>query len=122
MHQELLERIQQNKTPTKGSQQSNMDRSDSDDNNEGESKDKEEKEVIDDSSTHTEHLSGSKNKKGLIMSVDGDEDSKSSEDDNRHNNGDVVGQLYSVQYKSIFGAPGKVRRNMCDEARPLSQV
>jgi hypothetical protein len=86
MHQELLERIQQNKTPTKGSQQSNMDRSDSDDNNEGESKDKEEKEVIDDSSTHTEHLSGSKNKKGLIISVEDAGDSDSTANDNRTNN------------------------------------
>ncbi len=86
MHQELLERIQQNKTPTKGSQQSNMDRSDSDDNNEGESKDKEEKEVIDDSSTDTEHLSGSKNKKGLIMSVEDAGDSDSTANDNRTNN------------------------------------
>jgi hypothetical protein len=34
----------------------------------------------------------------------------------------VVGQLYSVQYKSIFGTPDKVRHNMCDKARPLSQV
>jgi hypothetical protein len=28
----------------------------------------------------------------------------------------VVGQLYSVQYKSIFGASDKVRCNMCEEA------
>jgi hypothetical protein len=34
----------------------------------------------------------------------------------------VIGRLYSVQYKSIFGAPDKVRCNMCDRARPLSQV
>jgi hypothetical protein len=34
----------------------------------------------------------------------------------------VVGRLYSVQYKSIFGAPDKVRSNTCDKARPLSQV
>jgi hypothetical protein len=34
----------------------------------------------------------------------------------------VVGRLYSVQYKSIFGAPDKVRRNTGDQARPLSQV
>ncbi len=34
----------------------------------------------------------------------------------------VVGRLYSVQYKSIFGAPDKVRWDMCDKARPLSQV
>ncbi len=34
----------------------------------------------------------------------------------------AVGQLYSVQYKSIFGAPDKVRCNMGDQARPLSQV
>jgi hypothetical protein len=45
MHQELLETIQQNKMPTKGSQQSSTDRSNSDDNDEGKSKDKEEKEV-----------------------------------------------------------------------------
>jgi hypothetical protein len=31
----------------------------------------------------------------------------------------VIGQLYSVQYKSIFGAPDKVRHCMCEEARPL---
>ncbi len=30
----------------------------------------------------------------------------------------VVGGLYSVQYKSIFGAPNKVRRCTCEEARP----
>ena len=30
----------------------------------------------------------------------------------------VVGQLYSIQYKSVFGAPDKVRRCMCEEARP----
>jgi hypothetical protein len=30
----------------------------------------------------------------------------------------VVGSRYSVQYKSIFGAPDKVRRNTCEEARP----
>ncbi len=34
----------------------------------------------------------------------------------------VVGRLYSVQYKSIFGAPDKVRCNMCDKVRLLSQV
>jgi hypothetical protein len=34
----------------------------------------------------------------------------------------VVGRLYSVQYKSIFGAPNKVRCDTCDKARPLSQV
>ncbi len=34
----------------------------------------------------------------------------------------VVGCLYSVQYKSIFGAPDKVRRDTCEQARPLSQV
>jgi hypothetical protein len=34
----------------------------------------------------------------------------------------VVGPLYSVQYKSIFGAPEKVRHDTCDKARPLSQV
>jgi hypothetical protein len=31
-------------------------------------------------------------------------------------------RLYSVQYKSIFGMPDKVRCNTCDKARPLSQV
>ncbi len=31
----------------------------------------------------------------------------------------VVGQLYSVQYNGIFGAPDKVRRQMFEEARPL---
>ncbi len=36
--------------------------------------------------------------------------------------GHVIGCLYSVQYKSILGAPDKVRRNTCDKARPLSQV
>ncbi len=30
----------------------------------------------------------------------------------------VVGRLYSVQYKSIFGTPDKVRRDTCEEARP----
>jgi hypothetical protein len=34
----------------------------------------------------------------------------------------VVGQLYSVQYKSIFGTPKKVRRYTRDKARLLSQV
>jgi hypothetical protein len=34
----------------------------------------------------------------------------------------VVGQLYSIQYKTIFGAPDQVRCYTCDEARPLSQV
>ncbi len=34
----------------------------------------------------------------------------------------VVGRLYSVQYKSIFGAPDKVRRDLGDQARPLSQA
>jgi hypothetical protein len=34
----------------------------------------------------------------------------------------VAGQLYSVQYKSIFGKLDKVRCNTCDKARPLSQV
>ncbi len=34
----------------------------------------------------------------------------------------VVGQLYSVQYKSIFDAPDKVRCDTCDKARPFSQV
>ncbi len=28
----------------------------------------------------------------------------------------VVGRLYSIQYKSIFGAPDKVRRNTCEQA------
>ncbi len=36
--------------------------------------------------------------------------------------GGVVGRLYSVQYKSIFGMPDKVSYNTCDKARPLSQV
>jgi hypothetical protein len=36
--------------------------------------------------------------------------------------GHVVGRLYSVQYKSIFGVPDKVRCDTCDKARPLSQV
>jgi hypothetical protein len=30
----------------------------------------------------------------------------------------VVGQLYSIQYKGIFGMPNKVRRDRCEEARP----
>jgi hypothetical protein len=34
----------------------------------------------------------------------------------------VVDQLYSIQYKSIFVAPSKVRWYTCDKARPLSQV
>jgi hypothetical protein len=34
----------------------------------------------------------------------------------------VVGCLYSGQYKSIFGAPDKVRCITCDKTRPLSQV
>ncbi len=34
----------------------------------------------------------------------------------------VVGRLYSVQYKSFFGVPDKIRRDTCDKARPLSQV
>jgi hypothetical protein len=34
----------------------------------------------------------------------------------------VIGRLYSVQYKSIVGAPDKVRCNACDKARPLSLV
>jgi hypothetical protein len=34
----------------------------------------------------------------------------------------VIGRLYSVQYRSLFGAPDKVRCNTCDKARPLSQV
>jgi hypothetical protein len=34
----------------------------------------------------------------------------------------VVGQLYSIQYKSIFGVPDKVRCFTCDEARQFSQV
>ncbi len=33
--------------------------------------------------------------------------------------GFVVGQLYSVQYKDIFGTPDKVRWDTCEEARPL---
>ncbi len=37
----------------------------------------------------------------------------------KNNSHIVVGQLYSIQYKSIFGMPDKVRRNMCDKARPL---
>jgi hypothetical protein len=86
MHQELLETIQQNKMPTKGSHQTNRDRSDSYDDDKGKSKDKEEKEEIDNNLTDTEQLSGIKNKKGLIMSVDGDEDSNNSEDGNRNNN------------------------------------
>jgi hypothetical protein len=34
----------------------------------------------------------------------------------------VVGQLYYVHYKSIFGVPDKVRCDTCDKARPMSQV
>ncbi len=34
----------------------------------------------------------------------------------------VEGHLYSVQYKSIFGVPDKVRCNTCDKARLLSQA
>jgi hypothetical protein len=30
----------------------------------------------------------------------------------------VIGPLYSVQYKSIFGVPDKVRCNTCEVARP----
>jgi hypothetical protein len=30
----------------------------------------------------------------------------------------VIGRLYSVQYKSIFGVPDKVRHDTCEEARP----
>ncbi len=30
----------------------------------------------------------------------------------------ILGRFYSVQYKSIFGAPDKDRRNTCEEARP----
>jgi hypothetical protein len=71
---------------TEGSQQSNTNGSDSDDNDEGKSKDKEEKEVIDNNSTDTELLSGSNNKKGLIMSVDNAEDRKSTDNDNGTNN------------------------------------
>jgi hypothetical protein len=37
-------------------------------------------------------------------------------------NAPVVDRLYSVQYKGIFGAPDKVRRDTCDKARLLSQV
>ncbi len=44
-------------------------------------KTKEEKEEIDNKSTNTEQLSGSKNKKGLL--------SNSSEYDNRNNNGEL---------------------------------
>ncbi len=33
--------------------------------------------------------------------------------------GFVVGRLYSIQYKSIFVAPGKVRGDRCEEAWPL---
>jgi hypothetical protein len=88
MHQELLETIQQNKKLAKGSHRTNTDRSDSDDDDKGKSKGEEEKEVIDNNSTDTEQFSGSKNKKGLIMSVDGAEDSNSSEDDKRNNNGE----------------------------------
>jgi hypothetical protein len=54
MHPELLETIQQNKMPTKGSQKGNRNGSDSDDNDKGKRKDKEEKEVIDNNSTDTE--------------------------------------------------------------------
>ncbi len=31
----------------------------------------------------------------------------------------VVGQLYSEQYKGIFGVPNKVRHYTCEEAGPL---
>jgi hypothetical protein len=34
----------------------------------------------------------------------------------------VVGQLYSIQYKIIFGTPDKIRRDTGDQVRPLSQV
>ncbi len=34
----------------------------------------------------------------------------------------VIGRLYSIQYKNIFGVPNKVRLYTCDEARLLSQV
>ncbi len=34
----------------------------------------------------------------------------------------IVGRFYSIQNKSIFGAPDKVRCDMGDQARPLSQV
>jgi hypothetical protein len=34
----------------------------------------------------------------------------------------VIGQLYSVQYKGIFGALDKGQTYTCDKARPLSQV
>ena len=30
----------------------------------------------------------------------------------------VIGQLYSIRYKGIFGMPNKVRRYTCEEARP----
>jgi hypothetical protein len=33
----------------------------------------------------------------------------------------VVGRLYSVQYKSNFGASDKVRHDTCEEARPSRQ-
>ncbi len=36
----------------------------------------------------------------------------------RENPGFVVGRLYSLQYKSIFGALDKVRLGTCEEARP----
>ncbi len=36
--------------------------------------------------------------------------------------GHVVGQLYFIQYKSIFGAPDQVKRDTCDEAGSLSRV
>ncbi len=88
MHQELLEIIQQNETPTNRSHQTYTDRSDSDEDDKGKSKDQEEKEVIDNNSTDTEQLSGSKYKKGLIMSVDSAEDNNSSENDNRNNDGE----------------------------------
>ena len=86
MHQELLETIQQNKMPTKQLHQTNTDRSDSDYIDKSKSKDEEEKEVIDNNSTDTEQLHGSKNKKGLVMSVDDAEDSNSTDADSKTNN------------------------------------
>jgi hypothetical protein len=40
----------------------------------------------------------------------------------RKNTKCVVGRLYSVQYKSIFGVPDKVRCDTCAQVRPLSRV
>jgi hypothetical protein len=87
MNQELLETMQQNKTLIKGPQQSNTDQSDSDDDDsdKGKGKEEEDYEVPDNNSTDLEHLSGTKNKKRLIMSVDDSENSNSTDDDNRAN-------------------------------------